>query len=195
MLSVLKIIDKHCYLLLILIWLKFDLREFTRHILCRSVTMPYPREFEYHKSTQEILLGVGVAIIIPFVNSTYSLHRWSDLIHHLSNISSPALITSLTCLDCHCVCSSDVLSELCMIFCLWFLFWWDIGLSILFTVSEICLISIYFILGWMAPVDGRLCFSLFLSLPVVCLWSPCPRVCHNLFCSQLLLALCHASLV
>lgn len=133
-------------------WLKCDLRELTRHILYKSVAIPYPRAFVCHKSTQEILIGVGVAVIIPFVNIVTPSVEGRDLIHHLSSISSPhteedCRLSKLSlCVQLH------MLSELCMIFCLGFHFWWDIGLSILLTVSEICLISINFVLDWMTPV-------------------------------------------
>lgn len=82
------------------------------------------------------------------------------------------------------VCAVPVFSELCMIFFLGFLFWWNIGLSVLFTVSEI---SHLCVLYSETPVDDRLNFSLFLC--------PYSKFCYSLFCSHLLLTSCYTSLV
>jgi len=75
----------------------------------------------YRTSTQEILIGVGVVIIIPFVNIVTPSVEGRNLIHHLSNISSP--MEEDCCLSRLSMrVQLHMFSELCMIFCLDFLF-------------------------------------------------------------------------
>lgn len=58
----------------------------------------------YQKGTQEILIGVGVAVIILFVNIVVPLVEGGDLIRYFSSISS--FMLKRACPGHHCMCSS-----------------------------------------------------------------------------------------
>lgn len=153
-----------------------DQCNYIKHRFClfggnfsKHSAVPYPRAFVYHESKKEILIGVSVAVIILLVSIVTllveSCNPWlfQNFFPHSDEDSC------LSCVQLH------KFSELWMIFCLEFIFWWDIGLSILLFVSEIWLISVNFMLDWMVPVVCQALLFLFFWGSPESDWNTCPR--------------------
>lgn len=141
----------------------------------------------YHESKKEILIGVSVAVIIPLVSIVTLLVEWRAVIHHLFRISSPTLMRTVACPDCHCV-QLHMFSELWMIFLSWIYFlvgYWIISLTLCVRdLTDLCKLR--------SGLDGSCClpgsaFPFFLRKSGVWL-KYLSQVCPYVLCCQFWLA-------